>query len=209
MLEHEYTVLGGVNRARIGHYLAIISSLVSAGIVFVLLSAVDIAKKLGITASLPPSVLSLVGAGSVFLVLYWVLNRYAWKWPGLASLLGVPNLAGEWACEGQTINPDGSDGYEWKATITIVQSWDRIRLRLRTAQSGSNSITAALICDPAEGFRLFYSYRNDPNIGETELKGHRGSAEITFAKDLQSGEGEYFNGYGRYTFGRMKLRRVV
>lgn len=95
MLEHEYSVLGGVNRARIGQYLAVVSSLVSAGVVFVMLSAIDIAKKFDIATNLPPSVLSLAGAGTVFLVLYWLLDRYAWKWPGFASLLGVPNLGGE------------------------------------------------------------------------------------------------------------------
>lgn len=68
-------------------------------------------------------------------------------------------------------------------------------------------MSAALICDAADGFRLFYSYKNDPAINETDLKSHRGSAEITFSKDLQSGEGEYFNGHGRYTFGRMSLKR--
>lgn len=176
--------------------------------VFVLLSAVDAAKKVGIAANLPPSVLSLVGAGTVFVVLYWLLDKYVWKWPGFSSVLKVPNLAGEWTCKGQTINPDGSKGYEWDAKITIIQSWDRIRVRLKTKQSGSNSTSAAIISDPADGYRLFYSYRNDPNIDETDLKAHRGSAEITFAKDLRSGEGEYFNGHGRYTFGRMTLTRL-
>ncbi|WP_254026577.1 Cap15 family CBASS effector [Mesorhizobium ventifaucium] len=207
-MEHEYTVLGGVNRARIGHYLGIISSAVSAGVVFVFLSAIDLASKFGISANLPPSVLSLAGAGTVFLVLYWILDRFAWKWIGLSRLLKVPDLSGNWDCKGQTINPDGTTEYQWKAVITIVQSWDRIRVRLKTDQSGSNSTSAALICDEADGYRLFYSYKNDPSIGETELRSHRGSAEITFAKDLQSGNGEYFNGHGRYTFGQMSLNRL-
>lgn len=208
MLEHEYTVLGGMNRARIGQYLAIISSLVSAAIVFALLSAIDIAGQFGVSPSLPPSVLSLTGAGTVFLALYWLLNRYVWKWRSMTGLLGVPNLTGDWSCKGKTINPDKSICLEWDAQITIVQSWDRIRVRLKTAQSGSNSTSAALTYDAADGFRLFYSYKNDPKINETELSAHRGFAEITFAKDLKTGEGEYFNGYGRYTFGLMSLKRV-
>ncbi|ESY79268.1 membrane protein [Mesorhizobium sp. LNHC221B00] len=208
MLEHEYTVLGGINRARIGHYLGIVSGVVSAGVVFLLLSAVDVAKTFGIAANLPPSVMSLVSAGAVFVVLYWLLEKYAWKWWPLASVLKGPNLAGDWSVQGQTVKPDGTDGYQWTAKITIVQSWDRIRVRLKTAQSGSNSTSAALIYDPADGFRLFYSYKNDPNINEVELKSHRGSADITFAKDLKSANGEYFNGHGRYTFGKMALTRI-
>lgn len=207
MLEHEYSVLGGKNRVHIGHCLGIFASVVSAVVVFLVLSAVDIAKAWGLSPNLPPSVLSLLGAGTVFLVLSAILSKYAWKWPGIASYLSVPNLAGEWNCVGQTINPQGEVVYDWTGSVTIVQNWDRLRVRVKTAQSMSQSTTAALICDEADGYRLFYTYRNDPAIGEPELRSHRGSAEITFAKDLRSGAGEYFNGHGRYTFGRMTLTR--
>lgn len=208
MLEHEYTVLGGVKRAIVGRYLSAIAAAVSAGVVLILLWSVDIAAKFGVHASLPPSVLSLVGAGAVFTILYWILDRYAWRWSVVAKLLKVPDISGEWACQGETIKTDSVPGYIWQARITIVQSWDKIRVRLKTEQSGSNSNSAALVCDEIDGYRLFYSYKNDPKIGELELNGHRGFAEITFSTDLTSGEGEYFNGHGRYTFGKMTLKRL-
>ncbi|WP_245515755.1 hypothetical protein [Oharaeibacter diazotrophicus] len=208
MLEHEYTVLGGLSRAKVGRYLSLISAAVSAAIILALLWGVDMAKRFGVVANLPPSVLSLVGAGAVFAVLYWLLDRYAWRWTVIGKLLKVPDLNGNWSCKGKTVKTDTNPGYEWDAYITIVQSWDKIRVRLKTAQSGSNSVSAALVCDEADGYRLFYSYKNDPHIGETELRSHRGFAEIVFAKDLQTGDGEYFNGYGRYTFGTMKLQRL-
>lgn len=208
MLEHEYTVLGGVSRVRIGHYLGILSGGVSAAVVFVGLWAVDLAKTFGISANLPPSILSLVGAGTVFVVLYWILDRFAWRWRVVSKLLKVPNLSGEWECTGKTINAQGESIFDWTAKVTIIQTWDRIRVRLKTDTSASNSTSAALIHDEADGFRLFYSYSNEPKMGQHELHAHRGSAEITFAKDVQSAEGEYFNGYGRYTFGRMSLKRL-
>ncbi|MBD9541298.1 hypothetical protein IB276_17725 [Ensifer sp. ENS04] len=208
MLEHEYTVLGGMNRARIGQYLAVVSACISGGVVFVLLSAVDLAKRLGVAASLPPSVLSLTGAGSVFLVLYWFLDRYAWRWAWISRVLKVPDLSGDWNCVGQSLGSDGSIRHTWIGKVTIVQTFDRIRVRLKTSQSGSNSTIAALILDEADGYRLYYSYRNDPRIGEPELASHRGTAEITFAKDLKSGLGEYVNSYGRSTSGRLTLTRA-
>lgn len=207
MMEHEYTMLGGVSRTIVGRYLSLIAAGVSAGIVFALLWAVDIAQRFGLPANLPPSILSLVGAGVVFAALYWLLDRYAWRWSIVSKFLKVPDLSGEWNCKGQTINSNGSPSHSWEAQVTIVQTWDKIRVRLRTSQSGSNSNSAALICDEADGYRLFYSYKNDPKIGEADLKGHRGFAEVTFNKDLRSGEGEYFNGYGRYTFGTLKLQK--
>ena len=80
---------------------------------------------------------------------------------------------------------------------------------MKTSQSGSNSISAALVWDDIDGYVLLYHYQNDPKLGETELRAHRGFAEITFHKDLRSGEGEYFNGHGRNTFGRMRLTKAA
>jgi hypothetical protein len=207
MSDHDYSLHGGFNRAKVGRYLTLIATSVSGVIVFLLLSTVDLAKRYGLNVNIPPTVLSLVGAGMVFTALYWIFNRYAWRWPYMGKALKVSDLTGEWACTGQSINQDGTPGYHWQGTVAIFQNWDKIRIRLKTQQSGSDSVAAALICDDAEGCRLLYNYRNDPKIGEVDLKSHLGSCMLLFAKDLQSAEGEYFNGHGRYTFGTLKLTR--
>jgi len=206
-LDHEYAVLGGINRARIGQVIGTVAAAVSSVLVALLLAAVDLAKMLGFGELVPTVLLPPVGAGLVFTVLYWVFSRHAWRHPWLAPGLGVPDLRGRWKVSGQSINPDQSAGPIWSGHIVITQTWDRIRVRLKTPQSGSNSLTAALIRDEADGFRLFYSYRNDPRIDAPELKGHRGYAELTFDADLTTAEGEYFNGLGRFTFGTMTLTR--
>jgi hypothetical protein len=205
--KHEYALLGGVSRAKIGRYIGIAAASISAGIVFLLLTAVDIAKAAGVPATLPPSVLSLVGAGAVFSVLYWFFDRYVWSWGVIAQLLKVPDLRGEWEVKGKTLYSDGKVQYEWDGKIAISQSWDKIRVRLKTAQSGSNSISAALIFDEIDGYILLYHYINEPKLGES-LSSHRGFAELLFSKDLQSASGEYFNGHGRFTFGNLELRRI-
>lgn len=207
MQEHEYAILGGINRAKIGRYLTIVAASVSAGVVFLLLTVVDIAQRFGVPANLPPSVLSLVGAGAIFTVLYALFDRYIWRWPPLSRLLMVPCLAGEWHCDGQTLTPEGQPSFKWEGRITITQSWDKIRVRLKTAQSGSNSISAAMLYDAVDGYKLLYHYRNDPNIDEPELKSHSGFAELIFDKDCRSAHGQYFNGHGRFTFGRLHLTR--
>lgn len=206
-MNHEYSVLGGINRARIGQILGTIAAAVSSALVALLLAAVNLAKMLGFGSLVPTVLLPPIGAGLVFAVLYWLFDRHAWKLPWFSLALGVPNLTGRWHCDGQTINPDKTKGYVWCAEIIIVQSWDKIRVRLKTAQSGSNSISAALIRDEADGFRLFYSYRNDPRADQPNLESHRGYADIVFASDLKTAEGEYFNGLGRFTFGTMKLTK--
>jgi hypothetical protein len=208
MQEHEYALLGGMNRAMIGRYLSIIAASISAIIVFLFLSLIDLAKRFGLSITLTPAILSLVGAGVVFTVLYALFNRYAWRWAPMARWLKVPDLSGTWSCEGKTLNHDGTLRQAWEGEVTIVQSWDKLRIHLKTAESGSDSISAALMCDEATGYHLLYHYRNHPRIAAPNLAAHRGFAELVFSKDLRSVKGEYFNGQGRFTFGTMELRRV-
>ena len=209
MMEHEYALMGGMNRSKVGRYISIAAASVSSVIVLVLLSAVDIARNYGLPVNLPPVLLSFAGAGTVFLVIYWLFDRYIWKWPKLSAALKVPDLSGEWHCEGQSINPDKSKGYVWAGRVTIAQSWDRIRVHLATQTSSSDSISAAILHDQIDGYRLLYHYRNNPAIGaETALASHLGFSELVFNKPLTGAAGEYFNGRGRYTFGTMKLTRI-
>ncbi|MBK1690503.1 Cap15 family cyclic dinucleotide receptor domain-containing protein [Rubrivivax gelatinosus] len=203
-MEHEYSVLGGLNRAAIGRYLSIAASAIAAGLGSLALWLIDLAKKLGLGDHVPGLVMWPLTAGLIYMALYWLFESRIWKWSKLANLLKVPDLSGTWDCKGQTLSEGGSP---WAGEVTIVQSWDKLRVRLKTGQSRSSSVAAALVYDQADGFRLLYNYKNEPRIGEANLKGHRGSAELTFSSDLQSAEGEYFNGHGRYTFGTLKLIR--
>lgn len=207
-MDHEYVVLGGVNRAQVGRYLTRTASVVSGILVWALLQAVDIAKGLGLGVNLPPVVLSLLGAGTVYAGLYFLFRKRIWRLPWVMRWLKVVNLSGVWDCEGSPFVRPDSKATPWKATVTITQDWDRFRIHLKTAQSASNSIVAALTTDPIEGYVLLYSYRNEPKPGEAELSVHRGFAKLVFDKELKRAEGDYFNGDGRHSSGTMILRRV-
>lgn len=206
-LEHEYALLDGFNRASVGRWLQVGAAAISAVIVFVLLSVVDLAKRYALDVNVPPVVMSLVGAGTVYGALYWLFSRHVWKLSAVARILKVPNLGGTWLCEGLTLEKEPN--IAWSATVKIVQSWDKLRVHLETEQSISDSIAAALLHDEAMGYRLLYHYENRPRIGVTALAAHHGFAELTFATGENSATGEYFNGRGRNTWGKLKLTREV
>jgi len=205
--EHEYVVLGGVSRASIGRYLTIVSSTVSGALVFLLLQAVNLAKQMGWNANVPPTIMSLIGASAIYGCMYWILKNYAWKWNVFNKVLRVPDLSGVWDCAGQTLDIDGNCKYQWTAEVTIVQCWDKLRIRLKTSQSGSNSMAAALTYDSVDGWVLLYQYRNDPKNDQPELRPHYGCSAVIISKDLKSATAEYFNGGGRATFGKMAWTR--
>ncbi len=201
--EHEYSIMGGANRANVGRMLSLAASSISAGLVFIVLSLVNLAEKLGWNVNLPPMLMSLLGAGMVFTVLYWVLDRWLWKLSWVGKYLKVPDLSGTWTCEGKTYPTDDSQEVYWKGTVTIVQSWDKLRIHLRTETSYSDSIAAAMAYDSVDGYVVLYHYANFPLPPLTELKHHKGCCFLTVGKDLKSAVGEYFNGQGRTSSGTM------
>ena len=174
---------------------------------FLVLTLVDIAKRFGLTANVPPIVFSILGAVTMWGVLYLAFNRYVWRWRWVSRALKAPDVSGNYQVSGQTLNGAGAVKYAWDGSLVISQSWDRIRVRLRTDTSTSYSIAAALFFDPTDGFRLLYHYRNEPAIAVENLAAHRGFADILFSEDLASGTGEYFNGQGRFTFGTLAIQK--
>ncbi|MBB5879646.1 hypothetical protein GGR74_000794 [Xanthomonas arboricola] len=147
-MDHEYVVLGGVNRAQIGKYLARTASAVSGLLVWILLQAVDIAKGLGLSTNLPPVVLSLLGAGAVYAILYVIFRRWIWRMPFVARWLKVADLSGTWICEGHPFPRPDSLAIDWEGRMTITQDWDKLRIHLDAGFSKSNSDVAGLCVRP-------------------------------------------------------------
>jgi len=206
-LDHEYAILGGMNRAKVGRYLALVAAATSAGAVVMSSSLGLWLESKGWPRILTNWIATAVSAGIAWTALYWMLDRHAWRWPLVGRALGVPDISGDWIIEGVSLSSDGER--IWRGTAKISQRWDKIHVRIDTAHSISDSITAALLCEPGGGHRLLYTYRNTPKIRERDLQAHRGSADLLFAADRQSAEGEYFNGQGRFTFGTLTLTREI
>lgn len=202
---HEYAVLGGYNRTKLGRHLSHVASIASGVAVFIVLSLADVAKRIGVNVNVPPVVMSLLGAGAIYAALYWLFDRYVWRMPYVARLLKLPDLSGTWNCKGVSEDRQAPNG--WNGTITIVQSWDKIRVHLATSTSSSDSVAAALLDDSPLGSKLLYHYLNEPRPGEPELASHHGFAELSFSADGRSALGGYFNGRGRNTYGTMALTK--
>ena len=199
--DHEYALVGGVNRATSGRWVAIMAAGVSALLVFVLLSLIDVAEKFGVQANIPPSIFSLVGAGAVYGLLYLIFSRFVWKWGPISRFMRVPNLEGEWLCVGQS-SFAGASG-TWEAVVEIAQNWDKLCIVMRTTKSRSESVSAALISEGVGTFRLLYHYKNDPREFEDGLGPHHGFVDLIITKDQTEADGVYFTGRGRTTHGTM------
>lgn len=206
-LDHEYALIGGMNRAKVGRYLALCAAAASAAAVMVSTGFGLWLEARGLPRQWTGWIATGVSAGLAWAILYWFLDHFAWRWPPLGRALGVPDLRGRWIVQGRSLGQAADQSRDWTGFLTITQRWDKIHVRIDTETSQSDSITAALLCEPGGGYRLLYTYRNSPKITAQELSSHRGSADLLFTGDRQAAGGEYFNGQGRFTFGTMTLVR--
>ncbi|MDP1558210.1 MAG: hypothetical protein Q8K59_13190 [Nitrosomonas sp.] len=91
----------------------------------------------------------------LFAGLYFLFDKYLWKISWLRKVLLVPDLNGKWSCDGHTNLKNAEPvGYDWKATISITQSWSKILIHLKTSQSESKSISASIYHEAGVGYRL-------------------------------------------------------
>lgn len=206
MSEHEYSVVGH-SRSKIGMYIAFFAGTIAGALATGAGFIMTIAQDAGYL-SLPEIVFWPVTGAAVFATMFFVFDRFGWRWKGVRAAVGIPDVSGTWLLEGLTYDQDHQPKWQWSGQVEITQKYEKIFVCLRTVQSGSQSISAALVPE-GRRYRLIYSYRNQPKPGEPELQAHIGHCELLFEPDLQTAEGSYFNGGGRFTHGTMNLKRSV
>lgn len=149
-----------------------------------------------------------VSAISVFSLIYLGFDRIAWRWPWARRVLLVPDLNGSWRCEGKTLFTGGSSvEHVWEGTLTIWQSWSRVSVVLKTAQSASRSVAASVYHEPGSGYRLIYHYDNRPAMAENGLQRHCGLCNLLFEDGCDAARGEYFTDQDRMSAGELRIRR--
>jgi hypothetical protein len=202
---HEYSVVNH-SRTSIGRYLGALAAVFAAASAGVAAAAGGAFAWAGLPTWGQHLIGASISASLAYAGIHWVFNKVGWKLTCWA--MQFPNIDGTWDCQGETRAEDGTVTFTWQAVVTVSQTWEKIRVHLRTSQSASNSVSAALVPEADGSWMLLYSYRNEPRVGEPpEMRSHLGYCEMRFAPDLRSAEGDYFNAHGRRTAGRMTLTR--
>ena len=95
---------------------------------------VSMGTKVGLAPGWITTVGTVVPVSALFALLYVLFDRYLWKWTMLRRMLLVPDLNGEWGCQGRTVLKQGEAvEFKWEGTLTISQSWSKILVHLRTS----------------------------------------------------------------------------
>ncbi len=143
----------------------------------------------------------------VFGVSYWAFDNWLWRWRFLRvmRLISVPDLRGAWP----GMIASSYTGFEktQQVTVTIEQTWTKMVVLLKAAESRSWSITASVLTNAPEGAVLTYLFDNEPEAESVRtMQRFRGTAVLVSAAPGQL-EGYYYTGRGRETHGSIKLLR--
>lgn len=206
MSDHEYSVVGH-SRSKIGMVIALVSGGVAGGITTLVGIAVSYLQSKQV--ELPEIILWPITGSVVFGILFLLFNKFIWRISRLRGVIGIPDISGSWALKGQSFDVENQPKYSWEGMIEITQCYEKITVFLKTSQSSSQSVSAAIVDEGRAGWRLIYSYRNQPKPGEADMNAHLGHCELLFSDDLSAAEGHYFNGGGRFTHGNMQLKKVL
>jgi hypothetical protein len=171
-------------------------------IALVAIIAVPLIRQYGAVAGITVT----ISASVVFLLLYWIWDRFLWKFKGLNTLYKLPDLGGHWQCEGNSVGADGKM-YQWSGMVVIEQTWSKIAICVQTTHSRSRSSVATIEYDAGHGYRLMYGYQNDPSSDHSEFLAHRGNCNLIFTPELSSATGNYFNDAHRKTWGDIRLTK--
>ena len=187
-------------------WISFVAGLIAGGLVVGVGLVLTIAEDRGLI-DVPEVIFWPLTGAAVFGALFLFFDRAGWRLKGIRSFVGIPDISGSWSLLGKSYDQDHEPKWDWVGQVEITQRYERIFVWLKTSQSQSHSVSAAIVPEGRAGFRLIYSYRNQPKPGEAELQAHLGHCDLLFAPDLQTAEGAYFNGGGRFTHGTMNLKR--
>jgi len=134
-----------------------------------------------------------------------LFDRFIWRRGIFRFLHNIPDLNGRF----DVVIRTSHDSHETlrEGTVSIVQSWSNIVIRLETADSNSCSVCAWLSEEPGAGFTLTYVYFNNPKpAAPSQLIPHYGTAFVTFS-DIRNCNGSYYAGRGRTNYGALTFKK--
>ncbi len=149
----------------------------------------------------------VVGVISIALVTF---DRWLWRWPGIRSVVGRPDLEGTYwgVIRSEWVNPEtGQKPAPIPAAVVIKQSYTGVVLTLFTVESSSSTIAATLDEGPDGRFAVAGLYRNEPRLSVQERsRMHHGGVRLHLAGPDTRLHGSYWTDRG--TQGEMEFSRV-
>ncbi|MBS1960497.1 MAG: hypothetical protein JST80_13550 [Bdellovibrionales bacterium] len=153
-----------------------------------------------------PSLRSVLPTASlIFFVLYFLFDRFFWKWRWVRFFFQIsePDISGEWH---GTLKSSAIDA-ESPMKVSIKQTWSKMGITSPFEHSNSCSFSAVFFADKAQP-RIIYNYENIPHIRQSEtMTRHIGTVELFLSTNGDELVGTYFTSGERHTNGTIRLKK--
>lgn len=199
---HEYTITGH-DRKMVYYVMAFLSAVVSSFLSGVLL---HISQTTNISIFTAPSGVAIYG------FLFIIFDKWIWRWdiPILSSVLVIPNMNGEWEGHINSSLPKSKRG-DIPITITISQTYSKIRIRLESEYSQSLSQMATIQMQDPSFCSLSYEYLSEYRPDTSTVDRHYGVAKINLTvgmgKFAGTHKGSYYTEKSHNSSGEITLTR--
>lgn len=188
-------------RVKVITFFAFISLLISFGISEIIESHnVTIPRYLELFIDLSPA--------AFFSLFYKFIDNYLWKCKVFRFLFAIkaPNLNGVWEGEYESSYPSPNNTLKGHVTMTIEQTWTKIRICSKNEKSNSCSQVAGIFVNDRNGIVIKYEYENDSRNFVETMSPHTGFTKLKYNPDTNTLEGEYYTDRHRKTYGNLSYK---
>jgi hypothetical protein len=155
-----------------------------------------------------PAWLGPPGALGLFSGLFWLYNRYLWRWQvGGIRMSAIPVLTGSWL--GEIEIEGGSESVRLPCLVQLSQTWLQMSVRFHTRASSSVSFSATVRGEGTAFGDFRYEYRVEPRTGHVVqgMTSHDGVARLRrTSPDWSAMQGDFFNDAAFQRYGSYELR---
>jgi hypothetical protein len=148
-----------------------------------------------------PSVFAVFGG------LFWIFDKYAWRWSWINAGISTPNLNGEWIIYLKSSLDEFKNEYEGKLTIT--QTWTKIHLYLDGEKFTGVSKMAGIEVHTSTSFTLKWEYlsKRKPEFVKDNEYMHYGITNVTNEPGnlIKKLEGDYYADRSRHSSGPVRI----
>ena len=144
----------------------------------------------------------------LFGIIYSLYSKVLWKSKLFKRFHNIPDLSGEWTGSySSSFKDENGEPKTGGCAAEIEQSWNKISIKCTFGESSySYSKTASLYVGDIEGNVLTFTYTNDANIPNWEIKKHDGCNILKYKNGIL--DGRYFTNRGSGTHGTLTLYKT-
>lgn len=162
--------------------------------IFLHLAIISIVVSTFVGGTLKSLSLGGISTGTTFALLFLLLDRYLWRAPFLAWLIGIPNLNGTWKGK-LTVHRLGAP-VQLDVAIRVIQRWTTMNLVFEGPTIKSRARIVAISMTTPGDVRLIWVYHCEPKVSDVPpdiLDAGVTDVDMTFSEAGDKLSGVYYS----------------